>query len=291
MPEPKRLTLEEDALAAALRAERVDAAALPVRALRTRVVAAVAAGAVPLSSLAALTAWSARGVFLAVVAAGALGVGGGALGHAAWIARASSPSAAPATANAPVPSSSAPIPTPGGVLGAPTPPSGASLAPDEPRAAPASAPVSAPVTARAPAPAASDPASRDPGALAEELSLFERGQGALDEGRPAVAARELRAYLDAFPEGRMRHEATEGLVEALVRSGRFEDAVEEATRATREGSARPALRLAELQALTALGRCAEALKLVDTLGTAAASDERVRRARARCPAGPTSPPP
>lgn len=265
MPDPLRLKDGTDDLAAALREEQQRAARLPVDTMKARLLAAFTAGMMPLTLSASLSS------LLPLVFVAALSVGAvlGAAGHALWQER-SSPLA---------------IATP---------------MPDEPSPSPPNAVPSA-VPSRLPSPVAPAPSvpARDvrPGAsmeeasrtLPKELRLFERGQGAFDEGRFAVAVRELRAYLASFPKGRMRPEAAALLVLAGVRSGRFEDACEDAVAAEEAGIASTGLRVAHLEALVHLGRCEEARAQEARVGAHSLGGELRRRCPLPADAGPSAP--
>jgi TolA-binding protein len=90
-----------------------------------------------------------------------------------------------------------------------------------PRAAP-KAPSPLPVP-----PLPSTPAPPAPSTLAEELKLYERAQGALEEGRAALAVVEFRRYRSLYPRGRLRADADAGLIKALTLAGRLEEAQDE----------------------------------------------------------------
>jgi hypothetical protein len=203
MKSPTRLRDSDDPLAAALEAEAQDAQHLAVAPLRHRVVAAVDAGASPWTEL-STTGLATHAVVLAV------GLALGALGHAGWVA-----TSTPAVSVVP-----APLPLAATTATAPSSSPSPSSQP-VPRAAP-KAPSPLPVP-----PLPSTPAPPAPSTLAEELKLYERAQGALEEGRAALAVVEFRRYRSLYPRGRLRADADAGLIKALTLAGRLEEAQDE----------------------------------------------------------------
>jgi hypothetical protein len=72
---------------------------------------------------------------------------------------------------------------------------------------------------------ASTPASAGSSSrLSEEIAILDQAKLALKKGDPAEALRQLDAYRRAFNNGTMDDAATALRVEALVRSGRREEA-------------------------------------------------------------------
>lgn len=205
MKRPTRLRDSDDPLAAALEAETQDAQHLAVAPLRHRVVAAVDAGASPWTE-ASTMGLASHAVVLAI------GLAVGAVGHAGWVARSAPPDVS-------VP---APPPLAANTAPASPPPSSTQSSQPAPRAAP-KAPSPSPV----PPPLPSTPAPPAPSTLAEELKLYERAQGALEEGRAALAVVEFRRYRSLYPRGRLRADADAGLIKALTLAGRLEEAQDE----------------------------------------------------------------
>ncbi|MBI1946198.1 MAG: hypothetical protein HYS27_10900 [Deltaproteobacteria bacterium] len=229
MSDPRRLFDDPEApaeLRAALAAERHLGEQYDPTALGARVAQAVAAGA-PLGAGALGTSWwlGPKAMLATAVVSAALGAGG----HALYTEYAAAPAApvAPTTVVAPAPAAPAVSAPPAEAFAAPPPP--------------AKAPTVAQSTPRAPRDA------RAPGALADELSLYERGEAALVEGHYDIAVRELERYLGEFPRGTLRAEAELALVQAFAKSGRCERADARARRAA-AGAHREAL-------LAAAARC------------------------------------
>lgn len=220
MSDPRRLLDDPDAPAAlreALAAEAHRTDLYDPSALAARVAQGIAAAAPAASTATAGSALLFGPKVLVVTALLSAAVGAGS--HAVYRARADTPALPVATAAAwrPAPTLQA---LPEAQPSAPAPalaPAPASVAPVPPPPAPASA-------ARA-------PAAVRPGALADELRLYERGEAALLEGRLDVAVRELKRYLAEHPRGTLRAEAELALVQALARSGRCDEALARAARA------------------------------------------------------------
>lgn len=208
MKSPTRLRHSDDPLAAALEAEAQDAQHLAVAPLRHRVVAAVDAGASPWTE-ASTMGLASHAVVLAV------GLAVGAVGHAGWVAT-----------STPAVSVPAPLATTAATAPASPPPPSTQPVPPVPQAVPRAAP-KAPSPSPVPPPLPSTPAPPAPSTLAEELKLYERAQGALEEGRAALAVVEFRRYRSLYPRGRLRADADAGLIKALTLAGRLEEAQEE----------------------------------------------------------------
>jgi hypothetical protein len=210
MKSPTRLRDSDDPLAAALEVEAQDAQHLAVAPLRHRVVAAVDAGASPWTE-ASTTGLASHAVVLAV------GLALGAVGHAGWATSTPAVSVPAPLPLAATTAATAPSSPPTSTLPSPQP---------VPRAA-AKAPSPLPVPSPVPPPLPSTPAPPAPSTLAEELKLYERAQGALEEGRAALAVVEFRRYRSLYPRGRLRADADAGLIKALTLAGRLEEAQDE----------------------------------------------------------------
>jgi hypothetical protein len=205
MTSPTRLRHSDDPLSAALEAEAQDAQHLALAPLRRRVLASVDAGASPWTE-ASTVGLASHAVVLVV------GLALGAVAHAGWVATSTAPAASVVPTEAPLAATTA-----AAVPASPPPPPTTT----PPRAALRSPPPSPPP--RSPSPARSPSSS-----LADELQLFERAQGALEEGRAALAVVEFRRYRSLYPQGRLRADADAGLIRALTIAGRLEEAQDEA---------------------------------------------------------------
>lgn len=148
----------------------------------------------------------------------------------------------------------APSPAPVQVL--PTPDLPAPAAPPAPIVAPAPEPIAPVKVLEVPPPR---------GGLQAELTDYNRALDAAEASRWAEARERYAAYLESWPDGRLRSEAQLGLLSALVRSERPEEA-EALARQMLQSPAmvgrRTEIRLLEAEALVELQRCDEALAIV-----------------------------
>lgn len=97
--------------------------------------------------------------------------------------------------------------------------------------------------------------------LARELRVYERGEEALKNRRFEVALSELDAYLREFPKGALAVEAELARLEAMLGLARADAALSLALRLgsdKRFAAQRARIAVARIEALTSLGRCAEA---------------------------------
>lgn len=124
-----------------------------------------------------------------------------------------------------------------------------------------------------------DGADASASTLAMELEVYERAADSLTAHAAGEAAEGFRAYLEAYPNGRLRSEATIGLLRALVEVGDAA-AVEEIALTLLQradlGSQRAEILRVRAENLVALERCDEALLLARSLSGRDAAN--VRRA-------------
>jgi len=206
MNDPVRLLNEapDSDLSSALRAEHDLASALDGAALKGRLLANVAAGALPSALSATASTWTTTA--LPTVLAGLVGVGVGVAGTLAVVER-QTPAASIVATVAPrveeVPAASL-VTTP--------------VAPPEPASPPSP---ERPAWRAEPSSPASSAASSS---LVDETRRYERAEAALRDSRPAVAVDELAGYLRAYPKGSLSDEVRLTLLEALFAAERFRDA-------------------------------------------------------------------
>jgi hypothetical protein len=287
MSEPRRL-LDDDTLGQALRSALVAEAASvdtsELSALSARVMDGVAAGTVPAAMAASVAAASAPaakvGVFAALgglsstttgltgAALGvALGVALGAGGHALYVdaTRGSPP---PVIVERDVVIERDVVES----AGADSAPKVQGVALDGDVASLASTTKPNAQHAKEPTPKPpSTTASED--VLARELRVYERGEEALKNRRFEVALSELDAYLREFPKGALVVEAELARLEAMLGLARSDAALSLALRLgsdKRFAAQRARIAVARIEALTSLGRCAEA----SAVRTAATLDAR-----------------
>lgn len=127
-------------------------------------------------------------------------------------------------------------------------------------------PASAPSIDPSPAPRGEAPAQRS--GLQAELDDYNRALDAAESGLWPEARERYAAYLQAWPSGRLRTEATLGLLGALVRSERPTEAEALAARLLTDATYRQRssdIRLLRAEALVELHRCDEALASLEGL--------------------------
>jgi hypothetical protein len=122
---------------------------------------------------------------------------------------------------------------------------------------------------------------RGAGGLQAELADYNRALDAAEAGRWSEARERYQAYLDQWPVGRLRTEATLGLLGALVRSerpGKAESLAERLLIDPAFSHRRDDIRLLRAEALVELDLCDEALDLIDGLRR----DARIAAIRSTC---------
>ncbi len=119
--------------------------------------------------------------------------------------------------------------------------------------------------------------------LALQLEVYGAGQRALEAGDLSAATEAYQRYLEAWPEGQVRDEVLVSVLEIVVRRQQWDqaEALSEQLMAVEQLSGRHLeFRRVRSEALSQLGRCAEALKLAESLSRpdALAVKQRCRRA-------------
>ncbi len=200
MKDPVRLLDEapDSDLSSALRAERDFAGALDGAALKGRLLANVAAGALPSALSVTASTWTTTA--LPTVLAGLVGVGAGVAGTLAVVERHTPAASTVAIARVEEVPASSVVATP--------------VSPPEP---------ASPPTPERPARRV-ETSSTASSSLVDETRRYERAEAALRDGRPAVAIDQLRGYLKVYPSGSLRGEVRLTLLEALFAAERFRDA-------------------------------------------------------------------